>query len=571
MKQIESYNWFETILLVIEKNSRRFYITIITCLIFHALTLFLILFFWLDSFDFQIIFTLIKGWVFSIFSPDKGVPFKLFNKIYHLNSVDVHKYITDLVIPHTQIRHKFILSVYSSFLSYLSAPILFYFFLKKLKIKATKEYITGSQLISSKEFNLQIMDKNRYLPFGKDIKLPVAYETKHLLLVGSTGSGKTVLLSRIINAAIKRKNNCVIYDYKGDYSSKFFNKKTDHLFNPLDDRCLKWNVFNDIENNDDIEAFSASLIPPAIGSDSKFWNDAARDVLTGIIVYLHQNNKKTNKDIWETITLDIKDIAELLKKTPGAERGYAYIQYESSTQALNIVGRLIHYTKSFEYLQHIDGSFSIRKWLQDPKFNIFVSNHSNTKDYLKPILSAFVDLMGRHFISLKNDSYRRVFFFLDDFGTLQHLPSILNLQIFGTSKGASVWIGIQDLGQLENIYGKDISSIITRACSNSVYLRVSDPITSQYLSDKIGKAVFSVSKERYSMGDLDNRHSSNLFKSEKTENLVKTSELMALKDLEGYVFFCGTNITKVKFPSDYHSASAIESMVDGMGGVLRAT
>jgi type IV secretory pathway TraG/TraD family ATPase VirD4 len=47
------------------------------------------------------------------------------------------------------------------------------------------------------------------------------------------------------------------------------------------------------------------------------------------------------------------------------------------------------------------------------------------QDTLKPILSLFIDLIGRRLLSMKDDYHRRIFFFLDELGTLQKLSSIL--------------------------------------------------------------------------------------------------------------------------------------------------
>lgn len=231
MKQIESYKGFETIFLAIKMKARMLYITMITCLFFHAFTFFLIFFLWLDTFDLHIIFTLIKGWLFSVYSPERNVVFNLYDKTYYLKSPAVHQYIVYSVIPNVPLKSKFIVSIFSSFLSYIIVPILFYAFWKKSKLHATKEHIRGPKLITPEAFLNQTKKYPCYLPFGQEIQLPVKHEAKHLLLTGSPGSGKTVLLSRIVDAVIKRKNNYVIYDFKGDFLSKFFNKETDCLFN----------------------------------------------------------------------------------------------------------------------------------------------------------------------------------------------------------------------------------------------------------------------------------------------------------------------------------------------------
>ena len=49
---------------------------------------------------------------------------------------------------------------------------------------------------------------------------------------------------------------------------------------------------------------------------------------------------------------------------------------------------------------------------------IFITNYADVKDTLKPILSLFIDLMGRKLLSMADSTQRRVFFLVDEFGTL---------------------------------------------------------------------------------------------------------------------------------------------------------
>src|SRR5208282_6027389 len=110
--------------------------------------------------------------------------------------------------------------------------------------------------------------------------------------------------------------------------------------------------------------------------------------------YLYQNNLKSNKDIWNAVTAAGKEIAEWLKSTPGGQRGHRYIEDASSKQAMSVFSVMMQYVKAFEFMAMADGDFSIRHWLESDKQGfIFVTNYSDVKDTLKPVLSLFVDLM----------------------------------------------------------------------------------------------------------------------------------------------------------------------------------
>ena len=197
---------------------------------------------------------------------------------------------------------------------------------------------------------------------------------------------------------------------------------------------------------------------------------------------------------------------------------------------------MMQYTAAFEYMAKDEGTFSVTDWLSNEKPGfIFVTNQSDLKDTLKPILSLFIDFLGKKLLSLPDDLLRRVFFLLDEFGTLQRLSSIKELLIASRSKGGSCWIGIQDIGQLNRLYTQDVADTIVNACGSSVMFAVSDPRTAKYLVDKIGDTEIMEAEETYSMGVANYRDGVSLTQRRKRQRLILDSELMNLPDLQAYV------------------------------------
>jgi type IV secretory pathway TraG/TraD family ATPase VirD4 len=277
-----------------------------------------------------------------------------------------------------------------------------------------------------------------------------------------------------------------------------------------------------------------SLIPPVYTGDA-FWNEAARAVFAGILHYLWRNNLRTNAHIWRAVTAPGQEIHDWLASVPGGARGYRYIEDASGKQALSVFATMMQYTAAFEYLGRTDGDFTIDKWLSSPGGCIFVTNKSEVRDTLKPILSLFVDLLSKKLLSLPDDLSRRVFFILDEFGTLQRLSSIKDLLIASRSKGGSAWLGIQDMGQINKLYTPDVAATIVNACGTSVMFAVSDPKTACYLRDKIGDTEFIEPQQTTSFGIADNRDGGSLTDQRKVEKLLKDSDFMNLPDLTAYV------------------------------------
>lgn len=65
------------------------------------------------------------------------------------------------------------------------------------------------------------------------IQIPRSAEIKHFFVVGRPGVGKTVAMSQVIARVKERGAKGVVYDFKGDYLSRFFDPERDILFNPL--------------------------------------------------------------------------------------------------------------------------------------------------------------------------------------------------------------------------------------------------------------------------------------------------------------------------------------------------
>jgi type IV secretory pathway TraG/TraD family ATPase VirD4 len=225
----------------------------------------------------------------------------------------------------------------------------------------------------------------------------------------------------------------------------------------------------------------------------------------------------------------------MLMGSKGGERGLRYIEDPTSKQALSVLSVLMQYTKCFEYMAGAEGDFSIKKWLDEGRGWIYVTNYAEVQDTLRPVLTLFIDILGKRLLSLKDDYHRRVFIILDELGTLQRLSTIVQLLTLSRSKGGSVWIGIQDIGQIDKLYTEPLRQAMVNACGITVVFSVAEPETAAFLSKKIGDISYLKTDETCSMAVESHRDGIALSRSQKEEKLVLPSEIMNLRDLECYV------------------------------------
>jgi type IV secretory pathway TraG/TraD family ATPase VirD4 len=231
------------------------------------------------------------------------------------------------------------------------------------------------------------------------------------------------------------------------------------------------------------------------------------------------------------ISSEGKTIANLLKKTPGCEKGYKYIVEHKSKQSLALLSVVMKYSSCFFYMKDGDNNFSINDWIENGTGNIFITNNAIVQNSLKPILSLFIDLLARKILSMPDKAMKNTVLLLDEFTTLNNLPSLVNLLTLGRSKGVSCYIGTQSFGQIENIYGKAHQAIIVNSCVNKCLFSMADSATAKYCSDLIGEAESVRGEKSLSIGS-DYREGASLSYRHNTEPVVLTSEIMNLNDLE---------------------------------------
>ncbi len=102
------------------------------------------------------------------------------------------------------------------------------------------------------------------------------FEVQYLLIDGTTGAGKSVMIRKLklLRWIRKRGDKVIIYDKGCTFVSKFYNPDANVIFNPFDERCAHWNIWCDAKDVPDFENMAAALIPQHREGDL-FWVDSA--------------------------------------------------------------------------------------------------------------------------------------------------------------------------------------------------------------------------------------------------------------------------------------------------------
>lgn len=307
---------------------------------------------------------------------------------------------------------------------------------KSVEMSETK-YIKGTKLVAEadriQEINKKILAgeiKSR-LQLGR-IPLPYNVESNHVLIIAGSGGGKGVLLSKVMNKIGKLKQaHGLVHDIKPEWILYSYRpERGDLIFNPMDQRSIKYTVFNDLlipgQEIVLIKNFCSWVVPPNPAAKDPFWDDSARQILESIMIYLWKHDDCTNAGIRRMIHLSSEELAEELAGLPGAE----YAAKKDSLSTLKTKMQWVDFMP--------DGDFSIAKWFESENGLLFLSNTERTQALFKPVLSLFVNSVGSYVLNLTDDRDRRFFFFLDEFTALSRLDKVIELLKLGRSKGASL-------------------------------------------------------------------------------------------------------------------------------------
>lgn len=434
-------------------------------------------------------------------------------------------------------------------------------------VRGAKIHIGPPQVLMKSAENIAIeagkkLNKEYLLPvMTAGAPMPYKVENMGLYIQGSAGSGKSQVLKQMIHDIRNRngRDRLIIYDRKPEYLPLFY-REGDVVICPADLRHTPWDLFAEIKGEQDLDLIVMSLFPDMPGTQANdfFWTQSARKVFKGILIYLMHKAERTGirATNWDLVTF-LNSYAsepailwkELKKDTAAAAFASTLAGSEKrspSNVPTSTMATLTSYTYSFTRPEVAEqGWFSIREWLHDPNTEgqaLFLMNPARYEDNYKSYFTVILDLALKEMISLPNDINRRVWFFVDEFGSLFRLSSVVRLLAEGRSKGACTILGTQDMSQVRQQYDKETETIVNN-CNNKVIARVTSYDEADYLSKNIGQAEIEQMGDTSSISLDDKQGLQTSFQERKGErrrelrNVVLSSEIMELPNLTYFVKF----------------------------------
>lgn len=336
---------------------------------------------------------------------------------------------------------------------------------------------------------------------------------KHMLLLGSTGCGKTTTFIRIVDQLQKQMTKddvMIIFDTKGDYASrthiigdKLFLGNSD-VYRPV---SARWNLFREIlidgysdeTVNANIQEICRSLFTEREKrTNNPFFPNAARDLLASVILSVirtgyqmdaqfrrDQFNNRALADLLNSSKPDKLDYILSFDKDLNSVRSYIA---GKGDQAAGVLAEM--YSVVREVLTGVfadKGDFSVRDFVRKKnRKTLFIEYDLSLGASLTPIYRLIIDLALKEALGRKAPQ-GNVYLICDEFRLLPYLYHIDDGVNFGRSLGVKIIAGLQSIQQLFEVYQESRGLNIAAGFSTIIAYHSTDPSTLDYISKAFGQ------------------------------------------------------------------------------------
>ena len=384
------------------------------------------------------------------------------------------------------------------------------------------------------------------------VPFPWRIEQSHAMLIGTTGTGKTVELSALVTQIRARRHRAVIFDLTGAFIERFYDPARDIILNPLDARCPQWSIFNECESEAEFTTAWEALIPHDGGTSEPFWVQAARMLGVETCLKLASEGRMSNDALYrELMTADLKHVHKLVERTLADP----ITAPEAARMAESVRAVLNTNAKPIRLLPSEGPQFSIKTWMlgdSEEGSILFLSSRYVDMSVTRTMLTTWMDTALNTLMTMPRSQDVRMWFLVDELGALHRLSALEKGLQTARNYGGAIVLGIHAFGKLKDTYGQNVAETLASLARTKLLLATDDRPTATFESDCIGHRQFREMEEGYSYGYDNVRDAVTLTSRRNLEPLVLPDDIMSLPPLTGYL----------RFPGGFPSAPVILSIVN---------
>ena len=402
-----------------------------------------------------------------------------------------------------------------------------------------EEVRRGSRLVSVSAPEGEREEDDETVTIGR-VAIPRSLEAQHFLISGTTGSGKTQVINKMLRSVRLRGERAVIADPAGGFYARF-GQAQDDLLNPFDQRSVKWSPFAEIRAEYDCERIAKAIIPDGSG-DGGDWQHYAQTLMAQVMLSMHRNGERSIKKLlyWLT-TADQKELSGMLAGSPAA----TLCAKGNDRMLASTRGIISTFIGPFQYLAD-EGDFSIREWIQKDQGDgwLFITYRDDQMGLLRNLVATFLELALVEGLSLTESQDRGLWYVMDEVDSLGKITSLRAGLTKLRKYGGRCILGLQTVSQLRTVYGRDEAQTLIANTSVKCILRAGDAETAKSMEHELGEQEIERSQinDTQSNSDQGVSYGQSVSTQVVRQSVVLASEIMGLPDLTGYLKLPGNEI-----------------------------
>jgi hypothetical protein len=387
--------------------------------------------------------------------------------------------------------------------------------------------LKGPQMVTVTEFNQWSgADGVGFLTTHKNevFRIPASFESSHLMIMGDSGAGKSILQRQILLQIAERNETAIVYDPALEYTPQFYQPdRGDLILNPLDARCPYWSPGDEVVHEAEALTLATSLFPDK-PRENTFFVEGPRKIFAHLL---------TLRPSPETLVRWMSHENELDAKLKGTELA-TFIYRGAGPQRGGVLGALNMVADSLKMLPKESESnqrWTTVDWSQRQSGWIFLTSIPRFRERLLPLTSLWLDTLVLRLMNQGDSTTRRAWFVLDELASLQRLPQLHTALTENRKSNNPVVIGFQGRSQLEVRYGHEAEAMLSQPATK-IFLHTSEPCAAKWISDTIGEVEVERLKQSVSKEQFPHLRGSRTYYTERrTEPLMLPSEISGLSRL----------------------------------------
>ncbi|MDP9810501.1 type IV secretion system protein VirD4 [Rhizobium tibeticum] len=342
-------------------------------------------------------------------------------------------------------------------------------------------------------------------------------DDRHHLVIGPTRSGKGV--GYVIPNALMHKGSMIVTDLKGEifehtagYRASIGNRV--YQFSPGSAKTHRWNPLDFVRTDRgsrtlDLQNMASILIPETMGSENAIWQGIAQQVIAGVISYVlespHYKNRRNLGEVNSFLNsgIDLQVLMKLIKEnepylsrfTTESFNAYITLNERAARSALLDIQKALAPFRNERVVAATTVTDIDLASLQRRPVTIYLAPNITYMTILRPLLTLFVqqtmDLLTRE----HNLNALPVYFLLDEFRQLKKMDEIMNKLPYVAGYNIKMAFIIQDLKNLDEIYGETARHSLLGNCGLQLILGANDQATAEYASRALGKRTIRYQSE----------------------------------------------------------------------------